>query len=104
MATNNSGKFLNAKIKKNGSIHGKVKPFTTATKHQNPFMRKPLVDLSRNSAEDKVSQAVINSTFQTPVDTPKYVFEFLEILVIPDTIRELGPVDLTPSCEENKTG
>ena len=68
------------------------------------FMIKSLVDIFGYSAEDKVAQAVINGTFQPPADTPKYAIGFLETLVMLDTIRELGPVDLTTSCEENRTG
>ena len=68
-----------------------------------PFMTKLLVDRFGYLAEDKFTQVVINGTFQAPADTPKYVLEFLETLVMLDTIREIGPVDLTTSCEENRT-
>ena len=67
-------------------------------------MTKPFVDIFGYLAEDKVAQAVINGTFQAPADTPKYVLEFLETLVMPDVIRKLGPVDLTTSCKENRMG
>ena len=67
-------------------------------------MTKLFVDIFGYLAEDRVAQAVINDTFQAPVDTPKYVLEFLETLVMLDAIRELGPVDLTTSYEENRTG
>ena len=67
-------------------------------------MTKPFVDIFGYLAEDNVAQAVIKGTFQEPSDTPKYVLEFLETLVMPDAIRELGLVDLKKSCEENRTG
>ena len=62
------------------------------------------MDIFGYLAEDKVAQAVINGTFQQLVDTSKYVIEFFEILVMSDPIRETGPVDLTTSCEKNRTG
>ena len=67
-------------------------------------MTKPFVDIFGYLAEDKVAQAVINGTFQALADTPKYVLEFSETLVMPDAIRKLGPVDLPTSCEKNKMG
>ena len=60
---------------------------------ENPFMTKPLVDIFGYLAEDKVAQSVINGTFQPPANMPKYNIEFLETLVMPEAIRELGPVD-----------
>ena len=65
-------------------------------------MKKPLVNIFGYLAEDKVAQAVINGTFQAPVDMPKCVLKYLETLVMPDAIRELGPVDSTTSCEKNR--
>ena len=62
------------------------------------------MDIFGYLAEDKVAQAVINGTFIAPVDTPKYVLEFLDTLVMSDAIRELGPVNLKTSCEDNRTG
>ena len=69
-----------------------------------PFMTKPLVDIFGYLAEDKVAQSIINGTFQPPANRPKFVIEFLETLVMLEAVRELGPVDLTTSCEENRTG
>ena len=60
-------------------------------------MTPPLVDIFRYLAEDKVAQAVIKGTFIAPVNTPKYILEFLDTLIIEDPIRELGPVDLKTS-------
>ena len=67
-------------------------------------MTPPLVDISEYSTEDKVAQSVINGTFIALADTTKYVLEFLDTLVMPDAIRELGPVNLKTSCEDNRTG
>ena len=67
-------------------------------------MTSPLVDTFGYLAEDKVAQAVIKGTFIAPADTPKYVLEFLGTLVMSDAIRELGPVNLKTSCEDNRTG
>ena len=61
-------------------------------------MINPLADIFGYLAEDKVTKAVINGTFRAPADTPKYVLEFLDTLVMLDTIRELGLVDLKKSC------
>ena len=67
-------------------------------------MTKPLVEIFGYLVEDKVAQSVINGTFQPPANTRKFVIKFLGTLVMPEEIRELGPVDLTMSCEENRTG
>ena len=71
---------------------------------ETPFMSSPLVDIFRYLAEDKVAQAVINGTFISTVNTPKYVLDFLDTLVILDTITELGPVDLETSYKKNRMG
>ena len=62
------------------------------------------MDIFGYLAEDKVAQSVINGTFIAPADTPKYVLEFLDTLVIPGANRELGPMNLKTSCEDNRTG
>ena len=67
-------------------------------------MTNPLVDIFGYLGKDKVAQAVINGTFIAPANSPKYVLEFLDKLVMPDAIREPGPVDLKTSCKENRTG
>ena len=67
-----------------------------------PFMTSPLVDIFGYLAKDKVAQAVINGTFMAPADTPKYVLEFLDTLIMPDAIKELGPVDVRTSGRDDK--
>ena len=67
-------------------------------------MTTPLVDVFGYLAKDKVAQSVIHGTYQPPPNTPKYVKEFLQTVEMPAAIRELGPVDLSTSCEEKKTG
>ena len=69
-----------------------------------PFRIAPLVDIFCYLVNDKPVMAVINGTFVPPDDTPEYVLEFLEVLKIPDTIRVLGPVDLSTRPEENQMG
>ena len=54
---------------------------------ETPFMTPPLVDIFRYLVEDKVAQSVINGTFIAPADTPKYVLEFLNTLIMPDANR-----------------
>ena len=71
---------------------------------ETPFMTPPLVDIFGYLAKDEVAQSVINGTFIAPADTNKYVLEFLDTLVMPEGIRELGPVKLKINCEENRTG
>ena len=67
-------------------------------------MITPLVDIFGYLVEDKVAQSVINGTFIAPADTPKYVREFLDTLVMLDAISELGPVNMKTSCEDNRIG
>ena len=105
MATNDSGEIFECKNEEEMVAY--IAKSNLSQQQQNietPFMTKPLVHIFGYLAEDRVAQTVINGTFQAPADTPKYVLKFLETLVMPDAIRELGPVDLTTSCEENRTG
>ena len=67
-------------------------------------MTPPLVDIFGYLAKDKVAQSVINGTFIAPANTSKYVLEFLDTLVMPESIRKLGPVNLKTSCDDNSTG
>ena len=70
---------------------------------ETPFMTKPLVDIFGFLVENTVVQSVINGTFQSPTNMPKFVIEFLKTLEMPEIIRESGQVDLRTSCEENRT-
>ena len=69
-----------------------------------PFITSPLVDIFGYLANDKLAMEVINGTFVPPDDMPGFVLEFLEVLKMPDAIRELGLVDLSIMPEENQMG
>ena len=104
-ATNNSGEICECKNEEE-MIAYMVKSNLSRQQQsiETPFITTPLVDIFGYLAKDGVAQSVINGTYQPPPNTPKYVIEFLQTLEMPATIRELGPVDLSTSCEENRTG
>ena len=67
-------------------------------------MKAPLVNIYGYLANGKAPMEVINGTFVPPEGTPQYILDFLEVLKMPDAIRELGPVNLSITPEENQMG
>ena len=51
-----------------------------------------------------MAQEVLNGTYIPPPNSPKYVVDFLATLVMPESIRKLGPVNLSISQQDNSTG
>ena len=47
---------------------------------------------------------MINGIYIAPAGTPDYANEFLEVLAIPNSIKELGMVDLRINAVDNKLG
>ena len=69
-----------------------------------PFMTEPLLSDSGYLAHRKVAQEVLNRTYTLTPNSLKYVVEFLPTLVRPESIRKLGPVNLSISHRDNSTG
>ena len=67
-------------------------------------MMSPLLEAFGYLENDIPAQQVINGTYIAPVGTSDYVEEFLEVLGIPDSIEELGMVDLHLDTTDNKSG
>ena len=67
-------------------------------------MTEPLLSNFGYLANKKVVQENPNRTYIPPPNLPKYVVEFLATLVMPESIRKLGPVDLSIFHQDNSTG
>ena len=88
----------------NGGSHGKVKLIPATTKHHNTFYDLISLEQLWIPSKRKLAQEVLNGTYIPPPNSPKYVVKFLATLVIPGSIRKLGPVDLSISQQDNSTG
>lgn len=64
-------------------------------------MTEPLVSNFQYLTNKRVAQQVLTRTYVAPLDTPKYVFEFLKTLVMPASICKLGLLDLSISQTNN---
>ena len=67
------------------------------------LMTEPLLSNFGYQANKNLPNKGLNGTYVPPPNTPKYVGEFLAILVMPEAIRKLGPVDLSISQSDNST-
>ena len=77
--------------RKYGGSHGKVRPVPTA------IITETLLSNFQYLPSGRAAQQVLTGTYVVPLDTPKYVLEFLATLVMPETICKLGLVDLSIS-------
>ena len=69
-----------------------------------PFMTEPLLSDFGYLANKKVSQEVFDGTYIPPPNLPKYILEYLDMLVMPEAMRKLGPTVLSISHQDNSTG
>ena len=66
------------------------------------FMIEPLLNLFGYTADDQfIAEAVINGTFDIPPGTSEGAKKIMEHMVMPEAIRELGPIDFSVTPEEN---
>ena len=104
-ATNDSGEIFECKNEEEMTEY--MVKSNHSQQQQNietPYMTKPLGDIFRYLAKEKVAQSVFNGNYKPPYNTPNFVKEFLKTLEMLEKIRKLGPVDLSTSCEKNWTG
>ena len=68
------------------------------------FMTEPLLNNFWYLPNKRAAQEVIAGIYVAPIDTPKYVLELFATLVMLESIRKLGLVDLSISQSNNSAG
>ena len=72
---------------------------------QTPFQMAPLLDVFGYLMDnDEAGQQVMDGTFIPPAGTDSVAVELLETLKMEDSIRALGPLDMTITPEDNRAG
>jgi hypothetical protein len=72
---------------------------------QTPFQMAPLLDIMGYLMDnDEIAQQVMDGTFIPPERTDKVAIELLETLKMEDSVRQLGPLDMSISPDNNQTG
>jgi hypothetical protein len=72
---------------------------------QTPFQMAPLLNIIGYLMDnDEIAQQVMDDTFIPPEGTDKVAIELLETLKMEDSVRQLGPLDMSISPDNNQTG
>jgi hypothetical protein len=71
---------------------------------QTPFQMVPLLDIMGYLMDnDKIAQQVMDGTFIPPEGTDEVAIELLETLKMEDSVRQLDPLDMSISRDNNQT-
>jgi hypothetical protein len=72
---------------------------------ETPFQMAPLLDiLGYLMDNNEIAQQVIDGTFIPPEGTDEVAIELLETLKMEDSVRQLGPIDMSISPDDSQTG
>jgi hypothetical protein len=72
---------------------------------QTPFQMAPLLNIMGYLMDnDEIAQQVMDGTFSPPEGTDPVVAELLETLQMEDSVRQLGPLDMSITPEDNRSG
>jgi hypothetical protein len=72
---------------------------------QTPFQMAPLLDIMGYLMDnDEIAQQVMDGTFSPPEGTDPVAAELLETLQMEDSVRQLGPLDISIIPEDNRSG
>ena len=72
---------------------------------QTPFQMAPLLDIMGYLMDnDDIAQQVMNGTFSPPEGTDSVAAELLTTLKMEDSVRQLGPLDMAITPEDNRSG
>jgi hypothetical protein len=72
---------------------------------QTPFQMAPLLDIMGYLMDnDKIAQQVMDGTFSPPEGTYQVAAKLLETLQMEDSVRQLGPLDMSITPEDNRSG
>ena len=66
-----------------------------------PSMTPPFINDFGYLANTAAAKAVIEGTYVCSPDMDPYLVEFIETLPMPESVRDLDPLDVTITCEEN---
>jgi hypothetical protein len=72
---------------------------------QIPFQMAPLLDIIGYLMDNnEIAQEVMDGTFIPPEGTDEVAIELLKTLKMEDSVRLLGPLDMSISPDDNQTG
>jgi hypothetical protein len=72
---------------------------------QTPFQMAPLLNIMGYLMDNNaIAQQVMDCTFIPPEGTDEVALELLETLKMEDSVRLLGPLDMSISPDDNRTG
>ena len=66
-----------------------------------PFSQPPLVNLLGSLIDEENATAIRDGTFVPPPGTPEGARKLIEVLKMPDSVRELGEIDFEESADKN---
>ena len=66
-----------------------------------PFCQSPLVDVLGSLVDEENATAIRNGTFVPPPGTPPGALKLINVLKMPELVKESGKIDFNISPEEN---